>query len=274
MLKDIPISKGIIDFYNQSSEEHRLSAGLGPLEFERNKDLIRRYLSKKSCRVVDVGGGTGKYAAWLAQAGHQVWMVDPVPKHLALAQKRSNKLKNKFEVLHGEARRLDFEDDFADLVIMHGPLYHLQEKEERLNAITEAKRITRPGGAILGFAINYAASTLVGLLQGIIHEQEIFNMCHQELTTGMHNAPESIPGILAEAYYHKPEELKAEFEECNLFNLKLFAVEGMIWLDKNFFSSRGDQKKNENLLKLIRITENDINLISFSPHMMVAAIKQ
>ncbi len=273
MLKDITISKGILDFYNQSSEEQRLSAGLGPLEFERNKDLIGRFIPQKSCRVVDIGGGTGKYAAWLAREGHQVWMVDPVPKHLALAQKRSNKLKNKFEVLHGEARRLDFENDFADLVILHGPLYHLQEKEERLKAITEAKRITRPGGVIIGFTINYTASTLVGLLQGMIHKQEIFDMCHQELTTGIHNAPETMPGILSEAYYHKPEELKAEFEECNLANLKLFAVEGMIWLDKNFFSSRGDQKKNENLLELIRITENDLNLISLSPHMMIAATK-
>ena len=273
MLKKLLISKAINDFYNKSSEEDRLSIGLGPLEFERNKTLIQKFLPERVCKIVDIGGGTGKYSEWLSKMGHKVYMIEPVKKHVNLALKRSEGLKNKFKVIHGEAKNLDLPDNYADITILHGPLYHLQEKADRLKAISEAKRITKPGGTILGYAINYTASTIVALLQGVIHDEKILNMCHSELTTGIHHAPENMPGILTEAYYHKPKELQAEFEEVKLYNIQLFSVEGIIWLDKNFYSSRSDLKKYNNLLEINKITENDTNLIAFSPHMMIAAIK-
>ncbi len=272
--KELFVSKAVDDFYNHTSEEERLTIGLGPLEFERNRMLIGKYLFNSTHNIVDVGGGTGKYSEWLANMGKEVWLVDPVQKHVLQAQKRSEKLSNRFHTMRGEARHLDFPDSFADMVIMHGPLYHLQEKSERLKAINEAKRITKPGGIILGFAINYTASTIVGLLQGVIHEEGIFEMCRSELATGEHNAPANMPGILAEAYYHRPGELKTEFEESGLGNIEMHAVEGIIWLDKNFFSSRADKKKNDHLLEIIRLTEKDADLISFSPHMMIAGRKQ
>ena len=273
MSKTILIRKEINDFYEQTSEEDRLTLGLGPLEFERNKGLIQKFLPAGKCTIIDVGGGTGKYSEWLALMGHNVWLADPVQKHIRQAKKRSERLRNKFHVLHAEARKVDIPDDSADLVIMHGPLYHIMEKEERIKAILEARRIVKAGGVILGFAINYTASTLVALLQGVIHEQDVFDMCISELTTGSHYAPEKMPGILPEAYYHRPEELKSEFTETGLRNIEMFAVEGLIWLDKDFFGSRADTVKNSNLLSICRITENDMNLISFSPHMMIASYK-
>lgn len=268
------ISPQLDAFYTQSSEEDRLSIGLGPWEFERNKELIQRYLPQGKATIVDVGGGTGKYSEWLAVMGHDVRMIDPVQKHVSLAHKRSRKLSNPFQVILGESRHLEIPDDTADLVILHGPLYHLQQREERIGAILEAKRITKPGGVILGFAISYTASTLVALLQGIIHEERIFGMCLSELSTGQHTAPGNMPGILAEAWYHRPEELRSEFEEANLVDLEMMAVEGIIWLDKNWFTSRADQSKFDHLLSIARLTEKDPNLISFSPHMMIAGRKQ
>jgi len=268
------ISTQLDDFYNQSSEEDRLLFGLGPLEFERNKELIQRFLPTSPGTIADVGGGTGKYSEWLAEMGHEVWMIDPVEKHIKLAQKRAKKLSHPFHVLHGESRHLEIPDDTADLVILHGPLYHLQQREERISAILEAKRITKSNGVILGFAINYTASTLVALVQGIIHDEKILEMCRSELTTGQHNAPGNMPGILAEAFYHRPEELRSEFEEAGLISLEMLAVEGIIWLEKNWFTSRADQRKFDNLLSIARLTEKDPNLLSFSPHMMIAGIRQ
>lgn len=36
-------------------------------------------------RVLDVGGGAGAYAGWLASLGHAVHVVDPVPRHVEVA---------------------------------------------------------------------------------------------------------------------------------------------------------------------------------------------
>ncbi|WP_419210858.1 class I SAM-dependent methyltransferase [Maribacter sp. X9] len=268
------ISRNIEVFYNKASEETRLDKGMGIFEFERIKSLIEKHISAPSLTIIDVGGGTGKYSEWLAKKGHQVHLVEPVTKHIKLAQNRANKLKNKFSIQLGESRKLEFPANFADLILLHGPLYHLQKKEDRDLTIREAKRVLKNDGIILGFAINYAASTLVGLLNGLIHKKSFFEMCKEELTTGKHNPPDDFPWLLAEAYYHKPEELKAEFINQGLFYLNTYAVEGMAWLDKDYFASMLNNEKKKTLVELINVTENDSYLLPFSPHMMIAVRKK
>lgn len=268
------INRNIELFYTNASEETRLEKGMGIFEFERIKSLISKYTSNSSSKIIDVGGGTGKYSEWLAKKGHQVHLVDPVHKHIKIAQSRANKLKKKFFVHLGESRELEFPSNYADLIILHGPLYHLQKKEERSLCIKEAKRVLKNDGIILGFAINYTASTLVGLLHGLIHKKSFFEMCKSELTTGIHNPPEDFPWLLAEAYYHKPEELKAEFINHELIHLNTYAVEGMAWLDKDYFANMLHNKKKNILTELINVTENDSYLLPFSPHMMIAVQKQ
>ncbi len=268
------ISRNIEVFYNKASEETRLDKGMGVFEFERIKSLIEKYIPSSSSTIIDIGGGTGKYSEWLAKKGHQVHLIEPVAKHIKLAQNRTNKLKNKFSVHLGESRKLEFPNNFADLIILHGPLYHLQKKEDRDLTICEAKRVLKNNGIILGFAINYTASTLVGLLNGLIHKRPFFEMCKEELTTGIHNPPDDFPWLLAEAYYHKPEQLKEEFLNQELTHLNTYAVEGMAWLDKDYFANMLNDKKQKALLELIQVTENDSYLLPFSPHMMIAVKKQ
>ncbi|WP_341901120.1 class I SAM-dependent methyltransferase [Fluviicola taffensis] len=268
------ISRNIEVFYNKASEETRLDKGMGVFEFERIKSLIEKYIPSSSSTIIDIGGGTGKYSEWLAKKGHQVHLIEPVVKHIKLAQNRTNKLKNKFSVHLGESRKLEFPNNFADLIILHGPLYHLQKKEDRDLTICEAKRVLKNNGIILGFAINYTASTLVGLLNGLIHKRPFFEMCKEELTTGIHNPPDDFPWLLAEAYYHKPEQLKEEFLNQELTHLNTYAVEGMAWLDKDYFANMLNDKKQKALLELIQVTENDSYLLPFSPHMMIAVKKQ
>lgn len=267
------ISKELENFYNKASEETRLEKGMGIFEFERIKELIELHISRPNSIIVDVGGGTGKYSEWLAKKGHNVHLIEPVLKHIKLAENRAKKLKNPFSIAIGEAKTLPFKNETADLVILHGPLYHLQKREDRIAAIIEAKRVLKPGGIILGFAINATASTVVGLMNGMIHANSFFDMCKEELTTGIHNAPKDFPFLLADAFYHKPQGLKAEFLEQNLNFINLFAVEGMIWLDNEYFANMLDKRKSKTLKALQTLTQNDEYLLPFSPHMMIAVKK-
>jgi ubiquinone/menaquinone biosynthesis C-methylase UbiE len=267
------INPDIEDFYSNTSEEGRLQLGLGPLEFERNKELISRYLPKKGT-VIDVGGGPGVYSEWLAGLGHEVILIDPVEKHIRQANKRSGKAKKSFKSLLGEAQKLDLSDSSANMVILHGPLYHLQSKTDRIQAIAEAKRVLKPGGTVLGFAINHSASTIAALLNGFIHAAGVFDMCMEELKSGIHTPPKNMPGVLPSAYFHRPDELKAEFEEAGLTYMDTYAVEGVIWMDKNYFETRSDPAKKERIMALMKMTENDPALLSLSPHMMIAGKKE
>ena len=273
MSKKQLISKALNDFYTKASEETRLDNGMGFFEFERIKSLIERHLFKTNATIIDVGGGTGKYSEWLAKMGHHVHLIEPVEKHLKLAQKRAQQLKNPFSVTLGESRNLQLKNEFADLVILHGPLYHLQKKEDRLQTIQEAKRVLKKGGIVLGFAINSAASTIAGLLQGLIHKKTFFDMCKTVLTSGIHNPSKEFPWLLADGFYHKPKQLKKEFTSQGLEIINLFAVEGMIWLDNEYFANMLDPQKKKTLLALLEVTEKDESVLAFSPHMLLVAKK-
>ncbi len=273
MTKKTFIDKEIEEFYHQTSEEKRLELGLGQLEFERTKEIVEKYLPNPGSTIIDIGGGTGKYSAWLSEKLHKVVMVEPIEKHIKLAQKRSNQLKNGFRIIRGEASSIELQDNYADLILFHGPLYHLQKSEDRNKALAEATRLLKPGGILLGVAINYAASTVVGLLQGLIHNKSFFDMCKTELTNGNHHPAEDFPWLLPKGYYHKPGQLKKEILDQDLKFINIYAIEGMAWLDKEYFISRSEEKRWKILKELLDITQNDPDLLSFSPHMMIVAKK-
>jgi hypothetical protein len=115
-------------------------------------------------------------------------------------------------------------------------------------------------GVILAVAINYASYTLVGLLKGMIHKQEFYQMCRSHLLTGLHNPPQDNQALfLPQAFFHKPDEL--------------IAVEGMSWLDKDFFQTWENPVKKKSLMSLLELIEKDTYLISLSPHMMILGRK-
>lgn len=265
------IDSSINDFYTQSTEETRLQTGLGPLKFLRNKQLIQRYLPCYSAVIADIGGGTGHYAAWLSEMGHQVILLDPVRKHVLQAKKRSSRSKHAFRCIEAEARNLPIKANSVDVVILHGPLYHLQEQADRIAALKEARRILKTGGVVIGFAITYAASTLAALQNGLFHHPEVYEMCRSALQSGEHVPPATFPGMLPQAFFHRPDELVKEFEQAGFKKYGLHAVEGIAWLDRKFFETWASPEKQGHLLTLLEATESDVELLCLSPHIMLAA---
>ena len=56
-------------YYETGVERERLTEGYSRVEFERTKEILARYVPSEPARVLDVGGGPGAYAEWLADAG-------------------------------------------------------------------------------------------------------------------------------------------------------------------------------------------------------------
>jgi ubiquinone/menaquinone biosynthesis C-methylase UbiE len=108
----------IAAFYAQAPEENRLASGDGLLELLRTRELIERHAPAPPGVVLDVGGAAGVYALWLADRGYVVHLVDASPRLVAEAQRRSNGRLASCQV--GDARRLDFPDRTADVVLMLG----------------------------------------------------------------------------------------------------------------------------------------------------------
>lgn len=153
------LDEKIQHYYAGGAEAARLttrSVG-GQIEGER----IRAELAALPApsRILDVGGGTGVHAAWLAERGHEVTMLDPVPEQVEIAAREGT-----FTAMRGDARALGQDDASFDTVLMFGPLYHLSSPADRLTALTEARRVLRPGGLLLVSAISRVNNFLDGIL--------------------------------------------------------------------------------------------------------------
>jgi SAM-dependent methyltransferase len=129
-------------------------------EFALALRALAEHLPPPPARVLDCGGGPGRYAIELARQGYQVTLFDLSAGNLVLAQQKAAEvgvMLAGFE--QGTALNLArFATDSFDAVLLLGPLYHLLEAEERAQALAEATRVLRPGGLLLAaFISRYAA---------------------------------------------------------------------------------------------------------------------
>jgi len=151
-------------YYEEAPEVERLQTGCFQLEFARTKELLQERLPQPPATILDVGGGPGAYALWLAELGYEVHLVDPVSHLISQARTRSdNAAKAIASFTVGDARDLKRAGDSTDAVLEFGPLYHLVHEKDRLLALVEASRVLRPGGKVFVAGISRFASALDGL---------------------------------------------------------------------------------------------------------------
>ena len=151
------VDSEIIDYYSRKfSEAQRLGAGPSRLEFLRTLDVLERLLPPAPAVVLDVGGAAGRYACWLAKKGHKVHLIDPVEKHIKQAGQASASQPDHpiTKLQTGDARALNHQDSFADIILFMGPMYHLVEYSDRITALHEAYRVLKKGGLLVATAIS------------------------------------------------------------------------------------------------------------------------
>ena len=230
------LSPEVLAHYTSGNEAQRLSRGSGMLELRRTQELVARYLPPAPAVIFDVGGGSGVYALWLAQLGYEVHLIDPVRLHVEQAQHASRAQPEHpiAQILVGDARHLERPDASVDMVLLLGPLYHLTERQERLAALREARRILRPSGCVLAVGISRFASALDGLVKGYFDDSGFVGIVEQDLIDGQHRNPSDHPSYFTTAFFHRPEELQTEVEAAGLRHERTVAIEGPGWLLQDF----------------------------------------
>lgn len=134
--------------YNKHPEDLRLLRRHGIVEFETTMHHLHRFLqedSKESLQILDIGAGTGRYTSALMAEGYKVKAVELVKRNIDVFLKREPSA----DVVQGDARNMPFlQTGMADVTLLLGPLYHLIGDEEKVKALEEAKRVTKPNGVI------------------------------------------------------------------------------------------------------------------------------
>lgn len=260
----------ILEYYERGREAGRLAGEFpsGPLELARTQELIERHLPDGPLDVLDVGGGPGVYAAWLAEAGHRVCLVDPVALHVEQARERDPRVSARV----GDAREIDAADSSADVVLLLGPLYHLVAEADRLRALSEARRVLRPGGWVFAAAISRWAALLDLLVRlDRLHEPEVAETVGAALGGGVFRGHQ--PGLFTTAYLHRPAELRAELVRAGFPGPVVYNVEGPGFLIADFPERWADPARREALLTAARWVETEDDLLGASSHLLAVAHK-
>lgn len=255
----------LLDYYSSMySEAERLVTRDGPLEFVRTQELLLRYLPGPPARVLDVGGGPGRYAAWLAALGYDVLLLDVVPEHVEVARAHGT-----FEAHVGDARDLAFDAQQFDVVLLLGPLYHLRDAAERRAVLAGAFRVARPGALVAVAYICRSAAPLDGLVKGWIWSAEGIADVEESIAEGYLAGDETSFGTIG--YFHTRTDAVAEIEASPLELLAIYGVEGPGWIAPDFEARWSTEQGRETVLRLARAVERDPELQILNPHLLAIA---
>jgi ubiquinone/menaquinone biosynthesis C-methylase UbiE len=262
-------TKDVLGHYDVTREEFRMSEGLGQLELLRTREILKRHLPAPPSKVIDVGGGTGVHAAWLADGGYGVHLVDITPRHVELVRRNLGGHGVTAEI--GDARALAEPDDAFDAALLLGPLYHLTERHDRIRALQEAERVVRPGGVVAAAAISRFASLFDGLAHGFLFTEAFKHIVERDLRAGQHRNPTDDPRWFTTAFFHHADELEKEAADAGLKVIDVVGVEGLAGWLPSLAAAWEDEGCRETILYSARATESERSLRGLSAHMLVVA---
>lgn len=266
-----PDDEAVAAFYARGLERDRLATGTGAVEFLRTQSLLERYLPPPPAVVVDVGGGPGRYARWLAERGYTVHLVDPVPLHIEQARDAAGGSLASATV--GDARHLDLPNASADAVMLLGPLYHLTDLTARTQALAEARRVCRAGGVVMAAAISRFASTLDGLRSGYLDDPAFAALAERDRRDGQHRNPTGDPSYFTTAYFHVPSELASEFAAAGLTHVATLAIEGPAWLFQDIEARLAADDTRRVLLTALASIESEATMLGVSAHLLAVGTR-
>jgi len=133
--------------YNKFCEDKRLTRRHGQVEYITSMKYIHECIGEnKDVKILDVGAGTGRYSVQLANEGYDVTAVELVKHNLGMLKAKKSSVK----AYQGTALDLSrFQEEYFDITLVFGPMYHLYTMEDKIKALNEAKRVTKKGGIIL-----------------------------------------------------------------------------------------------------------------------------
>ena len=138
------------EYYLSRDEDKRLLSQHGQVEYLTTMKYVHECISHLSGpRILEVGAGTGRYSVALAKEGYSVTAVELVQHNLDILR---SKLDGSEQItsLQGDALDLSaFQDKTFDLTMLLGPMYHLYTFEDKMQALSEAVRVTKQGGTIM-----------------------------------------------------------------------------------------------------------------------------
>ncbi|HEV8574133.1 MAG TPA: class I SAM-dependent methyltransferase [Dehalococcoidia bacterium] len=200
----------------------------GELEFAVHKAWIGKFLPPPPARVLDIGGGPGRYSIWLAELGYRVTLADLSPDLLAIARQRAEELNVLLEHIgEADARKLShFGDESFDAVVCLGPLYHLLSERDRASAAAELVRVLKPDGIAFAAFLNRLAVLRVAVDQDLpFFTSYTFELIRRWYDEGVFIS--AIAGIFTDTFSMHPADVPPFMESVGFRTLDLISSQSI-----------------------------------------------
>ena len=261
-------TKTIRDFYDDAveGEWNRIA---GRPEFLLTCRMLDRCI-KPGEKVLDIGGGPGRYSLYLAGKGCDVTLLDLSPENVRFAGERAAEQGLSIQSIAGDAREADklFNEEF-DHVLLMGPLYHLLEKSERVKAMNAALRVLRRDGLIFVSFINMIAGMIYYMKNApeaiALPGEAVYQKCFLEKKTYAGDA-------FTKAVFMEQSEILPFMAQFPLQKLHFFGQEGMLSPCEDRIMSQPKEIVDQ-WLDLCEKTWEREELLSWSEHLMYVGRK-
>lgn len=162
--------KALTQYYGNYDEDNRLNTRYGMVEFLTTLRYVEKYL-QPGMRILEIGAATGRYSHYFARQGYPVDAVELIAHNIEIFKQNTAPGEN-ITITQGNARELQgFGDNTYDITLLLGPMYHLFTEEEKLQALSEAIRVTKKGGIVFSaYCMGDASVLMYGFGKGKIHE--------------------------------------------------------------------------------------------------------
>ena len=215
----------VVDSYENYKEENRLTTNNARrIEFVTTTRVLDEIIDTKS-KILDCAAGTGIYAFWFADKGHDVTATDITPRHIDIINRT---LTNKN--YHMNTSVLDatdmscFADDLFDIVLNMGPFYHLITEEQREKCMKECLRVLRKGGLLVTAYIPryYVFQYIATSNEKYLDE----HLAKQLIETGVLKHDDE-KCFWTDTYYSSKDEMESIYRRYGLKIVDHFAQDGL-----------------------------------------------
>ncbi|MCK5291565.1 MAG: class I SAM-dependent methyltransferase [Thermoplasmata archaeon] len=278
------------EYYDSIGEKewHRLAKDpYHMLEYEITMHFLKGHLPKEG-RVLDAGGGPGRYSIELAKMGYEVVLLDISPIQLDIAKRKLGECEEEVRsrvtgIAEGSVTDLsEYNDESFDSVLCLGTLSHLIEEEDRKRAAKELVRVLKRDSPIFVSVIGRYSAFRVILrdLPG-----ELTEPGHKDLfTDGVHHGHEIIKEdgrdykrstAFPDAYFFLPEEIPELFNECGVEALQLASCEGLsAHLEEATNALYEDKEKWEKWFQIVLNTCTEPSIVGMGEHILFVGRKK
>lgn len=267
----------VIDYYSGFDEWGRLDRE--PIEFLVNWHYMRVNLPPSGL-ILDNGAGPGKYSMELARLGYKVTLTDLTPRVVEIAKSKALEegLEDKFDGFHVQnATNLsELADETYDASLMLGPLYHLQQEDQRIKAVRELHRVTKQKGVVF-VAFRSRVRMLLTSLQSPLHwkPHDSLDSITDFSETGIFNHREK--GRFTGAYFFDVEEIQPFMESNGFETIDLIGSTNLGASLTNeqlhYWAEQGEEEYMK-LLNLLIGTAKDKSILGLSSHLLYIGKKK